>query len=276
MSAPIWQVPENVAAAVAERWPDVGPNWVEKAPAELADLCSEYDATPSRVFPARYALAVAADTRDGHSIVLRSSPDPTAGNHATVSQALAQEGLGPRIHEVRETETSTCMVADRVVPGDSLLTVPKSPTIFAEINRLLGGLVGRPTPAGLPRLSDWLRERLEDQNPTDLAPNTTPASLAERKQALAILDDLERDHRDHGLCHGDMSGANILRGGRGRLLLIDPRGVAGDTAYDAAVLAIKASGYGIAKDLIRQQIAACKIDEDRVNAWATVATAARV
>lgn len=87
--------------------------------------------TPLVVLPARCALAAAADKPDGRSIVLRSSPDPTAGNHAIASQAPAEEGLGPRVHEVRETETSTCMLADHVVPGDSLLTMPKTPAVFA-------------------------------------------------------------------------------------------------------------------------------------------------
>lgn len=276
MSAPIWQVPDNVAAAVVERWPEIGPAWVEKAPAELADLCAEYDAAPSLVFPARYALAVAATTRDGRDLVLRSSADPAAGDHASVSQALAHEGLGPTIHEVVVNETSTCMVADRVVPGDSLLTLPRSPAIFAEIARLLCGLVDRPAPAGLPKLGDWLRERLEDDNLTDLAPNTTPAGPAERKKALAVLDDLDADHPDDGLCHGDMSGANILRGANERLFLIDPRGVAGDAAYDAAVLVMKASGYGIPDGVIARLIRDSGVDSTRVDAWRAVAIAARV
>lgn len=276
MSAPIWQVPENVAVGVVERWPETGPNWVERAPAELAELCAEYDATPSMVFPARYALAVAAKARDGRALVLRSSPDPAAGSHATVSQALAQEGLGPAVHEVLVTETGTWMVADRVVPGDSLLRMPITPAVFAEIGRLLRGLADKPAPPGLPKLGNWLRERLEDDDLADRAPNTAVASAAERKQALAILDDLERDQPDHGLCHGDMSGANILRGANDRLFLIDPRGVAGDAAYDAAVLVTKAGGYGIPHDAPMHLIRESGIDESRVEGWAVVARIARV
>lgn len=276
MSAPIWQVPENVAAAVVERWPDVGPNWVENAPAELAELCAEYEATPSLVFPARYALAVAAETRDGRALVFRSSPDPAAGHHATVSQALADEELGPAIHEVIVTETGTWMVANRVVPGDSLLTMPITPAVFDEIARLLRGLVDKPAPPGLPKLADWLRGRLEDDNLADRAPNTAVASAAERKNALAILDDLERDQPDNGLCHGDMSGANILRGANDRLYLIDPRGVAGDSAYDAAVLAIKADGYGLHRAAVVDLMNGSHIDHDRAISWAVVAATARV
>ena len=96
------------------------------------------------------------------------------------------------------------------------------------------------------------------------------------EQALAILDDLERDQPGTGLCHGDMSGANILRGPNERLYLIDPRVVAGDAAYDAAVLATKARGYGIPDASIADITATSRIEPSRVRAWSIVAGAARV
>jgi len=275
VNAPTWQVPDNVAAGVAERWPEIGPRWITAAPAELAKLCAEYDAKPSHVFAARYALVVAAETRTGSQLVFRSSPDPTAAHHAAVSQALAHEGRGPAVHQVITADIGTWTIADRVVPGDPLPTLTLTPDALAAVVTLFHGLVDRPAPPGLPTLGAWLRDRLEDDNLTDVAPFRPPITPTERRQALALLDDLVSTG-NVGLCHGDMSGANILLGPDGQLLLIDPRGVAGDAAYDAAVLATKASNYGIPDGTIPRLIKESGIDESRTEAWGVVAIAARV
>jgi len=275
VTAPTWHVPDNVAAGVTERWPEIGPRWISAAPAELAKLCAKYEAEPSHVFPARYALVVAAETRTGGQLVFRSSPDPTAAHHAAVSQALAHEGLGPAVHQVITADIGTWTVADRVVPGDPLPALTLTPDVLAAIVSLFHGLANGPAPPGLPTLGAWLRDRLEDDNLTDVAPFRPPITPTERKKALALLDDLI-ETGDVCLCHGDMSGANILLGPQGRLLLIDPRGVAGEAAYDAAVLATKASNYGIPAGIIPRLIKESGIDESRAEAWGNVAIAARV
>lgn len=71
------------------------------------------------------------------------------------------------------------------------------------------------------------------------------------------------------MCHGDVSLGNVLRG-RDRLYLIDPRGMAGDVEYDAAVASIK-SGLDL-RELARR----LHVDVPRTEAWVRVEIAARV
>ena len=126
----------------------------------------------------------------------------------------------------------------------------------------------------MPAITDWLLSRLEDDELTDLAPGASVAPLAQRREAVTILNDL-RDSAIDGLCHADVSLGNILVG-HGRLFLVDPRGMSGEVAYDAAVVALKATKGtppSVAAVRLAQQIG---IDPQRTKAWMTVAEAARV
>jgi streptomycin 6-kinase len=79
-----------------------------------------------------------------------------------------------------------------------------------------------------------------------------------------------------GLCHGDASPWNLLLSNDRRLMLIDPRGLAGEVAYDLAVVAIKAASVAppaITAPYLAHQVEA---DPDRVLAWVSIADAARV
>lgn len=90
-----------------------------------------------------------------------------------------------------------------------------------------------------------------------------------------MLEDLAQDSTS-GLCHGDMSSANVLLDKSGRLLLIDPRGLSGDANYDAAVLTAKAHGYGLSAEYIERHAKHAGFDHVRMNAWKAVVLAARV
>jgi streptomycin 6-kinase len=127
----------------------------------------------------------------------------------------------------------------------------------------------------MPALTGWLRSRLTDDGLTDLAPGRQPASLTERQQAQAILDDLEASGVD-ALCHGDASPWNLLLSDDRPLMLIDPRGVKGEVAFDVAVIALKA--VDVVPLAVSTTYLAGKVgvDPERVRAWIQVADAARV
>src|SRR5205823_11426438 len=129
-------------------------------------------------------------------------------------------------------ETGSWTVLDRVKPGTPIGDTRWNAIDTSAIGATLRGLVGQPVPsATLPSVCDWLRDRLQDDELTDLAPGTRRPSAEERQRGIAILRDLETSYVA-GLCHGDASPWNLLVGNDGRMMLIDPRGVAGDVAYD--------------------------------------------
>ncbi|MGH3448411.1 MAG: phosphotransferase [Nocardioidaceae bacterium] len=108
------------------------------------------------------------------------------------------------------------------------------------------------------------------------SPLQSLATDDERSRALAILDDLARSSGDHALCHGDAQPGNILLGVGGQLYFVDARGILGEPAYDAAVLAVEVSD-----EMERRRVASVLakrvgLDHARVQAWLTIVTAARV
>jgi len=269
------RLPRQVVAGVVTRWPSRAPRWCAAVEQELADLCARYGARPTSVMNARFSYVVAVESRSA-SLVIRSTPDPTGPFQGRVATALADIGAAPRIHEIIETESGTWTVMERVHPGTPLADLDPSDSIVGTAAALLRRLAGRPAPTPeMPTIHEWLRPRLRaggDLN--DLPPGQRPVSAERRHEALGILDDLVGVDTS-GLCHGDTSPWNLLLRGPDQLMLVDPRGVAGEVAYDVAVLALKAT------DAPPMVGAACLakrvgISTERAQAWVTVANAARV
>ncbi|GAA1028726.1 hypothetical protein GCM10009557_14790 [Virgisporangium ochraceum] len=269
------RVPDRVIDGVRLRWPDRAEGWIAAAAAELRELCAANGAKPRTVFAARYGYVVAAETPTG-GIVFRSTPDPDGPLQGKVASALADIGAGPRVRALITTATGTWTVMDEARPGTPLPHADRSSldpvALLAPIRRI----VDQPAPAPeLPSLIDWLRDRLENDDLADLAPNTTVAPAEQREQALSILDQLALDHVP-GLCHGDASGWNLLADDTHGWLLIDPRGVSGEAAYDVAVLAFKFAGNRTDRAIVDLACHLTGQDPERVNAWISIAGAARI
>ncbi|MFG1997710.1 aminoglycoside phosphotransferase family protein [Spirillospora sp. NPDC048911] len=267
------RVPREVAEGVSARWPSVGTVWHGQVLSELAALCQRYKVTPVHTFDARYSLVVETARGDGTRLVMRSTPDPLGIFQAEVSQSLAKVGAGPQVHEVLQTAIGVWTVADRISPGDSLYYRPGSIESLAATLNLLQGQAA-PIPE-MPTLGDWLRGRLSDENPIDIPPGRSPASPQERQRALALLASLEST-TSNNLCHGDASSNNVLHSDS-KLQLIDPRGISGELAYDVAVAAWKTASDE--ESLVRRALTLAKlvgVELQRVEAWLTIATAARV
>jgi streptomycin 6-kinase len=273
--APRRYLASEVEMAVRLRWPSVGPAWCDQVEGELSQLCERYSAQPVRVMRSRYGLVIEVSANAG-PLVFRSSPDPAGGHQARVAIRLAELGVGPVVHEYIETDTVSWLVLERIFPGTPLGDADPSRLDLASIATSLGLLAGQPAPADdLPGLGDWLRQRLLDDSLTDLAPGQSLAPQVERQHALAVLADLEASGIQ-GLCHGDTSPWNLLLGWDGRTILIDPRGVIGEAAYDIAVVALKTMSVVPSTISIPALTKAANIDPSRVSAWLVVAQAARV
>lgn len=267
------EVPPNVAAAVREQW-GRGDDWAAQVKDELEDLCKRHRATPVRVLPARYGFVVATDSAHG-PLVMRTTPDPAGQHQAVVAFALADLGVGPAIHDVTTTDSGTWTVMEQVIPGTTLADSGVDALPLDALTLMLRPMIGQPAPQGIPRIEDWLRDRLVVDDLTDAAPTLKPVPAHQRQAALRLIDDLAQ-HGQASLCHGDTSWGNVLLGPSDQLFLIDPRGMSGDVAYDAAVVALKAGHLEppeTAADRVAKRVG---LDPARVQGWLTVARAARV
>ncbi len=268
-------VPPPVLSAIQARWPAHTRDWPTRVEAELLELCERYDAKPREVLPARYGFVVAADTAHG-GVVLRASPDPHGPTQAEVARALANLGAGPAVHEATVTDGGTWTILDEVRPGTPLAMTDLSTVSLEALAAPLAAISGQPAPRrGMPSIIDWLRTRLEDDELADLAPGTTVAPDDVRRAAIDSLDELAATGT-LGLCHGDASLWNILAHGQCDWKLIDPRGMTGEVSYDIAVLAFKVARHQSPAPVAVRLARAADVDPERVQAWMTVASAARV
>lgn len=271
-------VPEPVLSAVKEQWPARGEAWSRDVLGEFQQICRRHNAEFREIFKSRYGFVVGVDSPDG-PLVIRGTADPLAAGQAAVVSALAAAGVGPQVREIQPTETGVWTVMDRVLPGDALadigVTTDDVVTLAETYRHVIGHLAPDPD---LPSLTDWLHRRLVDDDLTDIPHWATVAPVDERRECLAILADLASD--DQALCHGDVSGWNVLLGPDQRMLLIDPRGLRGDPAYDAAIIAAK---FGMRTGAHADPFAATGtvatatgLDQERIDAWLRIAIAARV
>lgn len=270
-------LPPEVDAAVRARWPQRGAAWSSAVSAELATLCTKLGVTQHGTYPARYAFVVHATSLTGAGLVLRSSPDPDAGHQAAVLRYLADADLAPPLHLVTTTPTATWTIADAVKPGTALRDATPEQRSHVDIVTVLRRLAEtRPGPPTAPDLVTWLRSRLVAPSVDDLPPNQGPAPEHERRAAVDALDAMEPPSVAR-LCHGDLSPGNALIG-RGRLWLIDPRGINGEPAYDIAVVALKAcdDNPAAARPVAAALARSARADPARAASWVPIAAAARV
>lgn len=271
-------IPASVADSVRNRWPDTGERWCTEVLSEFDALCTQYHAIPIRVLPARFAFVVSVETATGH-VVFRSTPDPAGLAQAAVSQAIAERGIGPDLLDVFATETGTWTVTEKVVPGTSLADADQSDVNPDAVANLFRRLAEQPAPAvNMARIDGWLRRRLVDSGAVDFPVGQAAAPEHERYEAMAALDSLVATGDTGQLCHGDGYPGNVLLSGDGRLLWIDPRGVAGDASYDVAVFALKTARHVVsdAVPMAARLAEKAGINADRARAWVAVANAARV
>lgn len=254
-------VPTALADAVGRRWPERGPQWVGAVERELRDLCGRYASEPEQVLPARYGFVVTAEGAGG-KLVLRASADPNGPSQAKVAAKLGEIAVGPRVHEVINTETGTWTVMERVEPGDSFSDVPPTDSAIDSLVNTLASMADATELDGLPQLTDWLRDRLLDDDLQDLPPGRIPAPRVDRAAALEVVAELS-DHPSRGLGHCDLSPGNVLQHRDGHFLVIDPRDLDGDVSYDVAVLALKTPQYGTPDHVASTLARRLSLDTDR-------------
>lgn len=198
---------------------------------------------------------------DGRPCVLKVSGAPDLA--AKETRALRFWRGSRSVVRLLACEDDEVFLLERVFPGTPLRELPDDTSTARRIARLLDALHGVGSPAEVDRLP-LLDERIHLR--LALIRRALPARRASALEALA-LGLLETSGRRAPL-HGDLGQGNVLDGGAG-LVAIDPRGYAGERAYDLAVWAQK---RGVERALVRAQTIArlCGVDRERVHAWTRV------
>ncbi|MGW5640983.1 aminoglycoside phosphotransferase family protein [Streptomyces sp. NPDC003832] len=264
-------IPEEFARSTVAREGETGAAWLAGLPLLVHELLERWGCVPDgEVMHGGVGLIVPVLRRAQERAVLKVS-FPHPGNVHEPDAFVAWGGRGAVLLHERDDErfamllerVSSSTLAE-VEDGDELVTVA------GRLNRRLAV----PAPPGLPRLCEradaWESELARDA--AEL-PHTLPRQVLDT--AEATVRELGRGGPDT-LLHGDLHARNILRAGREPWLAVDPKGYAGDPAYDGGTLLksraptlLAADDLGKAVHRILDVFAeAAELDRERVRRWA--------
>ncbi|GAA2783245.1 aminoglycoside phosphotransferase family protein [Kitasatospora paracochleata] len=264
-------IPEAFVRTTVEREGDGGAAWLAELPGIVEELLGRWDCVPDgAVTHGGVGLIVPVRRRTGEEAVLKVS-FPHPGNVHEPDAFAAWGGRGAVLLYERDDERYA-MLLERALPttlaevvdGDELLTVA------GRLSRRLAV----PAPPGLPRLSGQA-DVWEHQLRTDASELTHSLTPYVVDAALATVAELGRAQPDT-VVHGDLHARNVLSADREPWLAVDPKGLAGDPAYDAGTL-LKSRAFALlaADDLaaaVRRTLdvyaEAAGLDRERTRRWA--------
>ncbi|MGC4946483.1 aminoglycoside phosphotransferase family protein [Streptomyces sp. DT224] len=268
-------IPEEFARTTIAREGAAAAKWVAELPLLVSDLADTWGCTPDgRVMHGGVGVIVPV-RRDGTPPAVLKVSFPHPGNDHEPDAFVAWGGRGAVALYERD-DARYAMLLERASPV-TLAEAVDGDEVVAVAARL-GRQLAVPAPEGLPRLSDRAGE-WEDGLREDAAELTHALPRPVLEAALATVRELGRQQPDT-LVHGDLHGRNILRAEREPWLAVDPKGYAGDPAYDVGALmksrayALAAAGPG-ARDLGRAvhrivdvYADAAGLERERVRRWA--------
>lgn len=265
-------VPENFQRSTVDREHERGAAWIADLPGVVADLLERWGCTQDgRVMHGGVGIIVPVLRigDQGPAVLKISFPHP--GNVAEPDAFAAWDGRGAVRLYARDDE-HFAMLLERAHPT-TLAAVRDN----EEVIRIAGRLNRRlavPAPPGLPRLSDqaeeWEQSLLRD---TAELSHALPSVVVDA--AVATVRELGREQPEV-MIHGDLHPGNILRADREPWLAVDPKGYAGDPAYDGGTL-LKSRVFAFLEEdepdkaMVRGLdifADAAEVDPERVRRWA--------
>ncbi|WP_326763571.1 aminoglycoside phosphotransferase family protein [Streptomyces sp. NBC_01591] len=271
------EVPEGFARSTIEREGEPGAVWLSELPRLVEELLGRWECVPDgEVMHGGVGVIVPVRRpAEGAAVVKVSFPHP--GNVHEPDAFAAWGGRGAVLLHERDDE-HFAMLLERV--GSSTLAEAAEAAEAAEGDEVVrvAGRISRqlavPAPPGLPRLREQA-DAWEAQLRQDAEELTHTLSRYAMDAAVATVRELGRDQPDT-LIHGDLHARNILRADREPWLAVDPKGYAGDPAYDAGTLLksqaltlLEAGDLRKALDRTLQVFAeAAEVDRERARRWA--------
>ena len=263
-------IPEAFARSTTEREGERGAQWLAALPELVAMLFDRWGCVADGpVMHGEVGVIVPVVHGRRAAVVKVSFPHP--GNVSEPDGFAAWNGHGA-VHMYEREDDCFAMLLERA--GSRTLAELRDKDEVARIAGRINRRLAIPAPPGLPRLRDqmdqWERSLLEDAAEfADALPRSVVA------EAIATLRELGRDQPEM-VVHGDLHARNILSAEREAWLVVDPKGLAGDPAYDGGTF-LKSHLFALLADgnpdraLLRSlQIfaEAAELDVDCVRRWA--------
>lgn len=223
-------LPPELPRKLIDVYGETGRDWIAAFPALLERVRRRWGLTLGNTFAyVGYAYVVRAELPDGTPVVLKLAPP----DKELVSEAAALRHYDGRgiCRLLDADDTAVALLLERLELGETLATLDDDPAateIAANVmQRLFHPL---PPQHNFPTIERWGQafERVREQHGGGCG--NFPAELFE--PASRIYLDLCASQAEPALLHGDLHHYNILSATREPWLAIDPKGLAGEPAYE--------------------------------------------
>jgi streptomycin 6-kinase len=273
-------LPCEVRANVLRVFGDRGRDWLDALPCVVAGLARRWELRfDARVYGGgTHSLVLAATRADGTPALLKV-PVPDDENRLEAAALRAYAGDGAALLYAADPDTGALLM-ERLEPGTPLMDHPDRGAAIDVACGLLRRL-RRPVPAGHPfhPVPDLVRH-WKGVLPARQAGHGDLVPAREMSRILAAVESLLVPAGPELLVNRDAHLLNILAAEREPWLLIDPKPLAGEPAFDGGWLLI---------DVLHAEVTAANVrrlasrigdglgaDPDRVRAWALVRSAENV
>ncbi|GAA5012691.1 hypothetical protein GCM10023317_50180 [Actinopolymorpha pittospori] len=225
------EIPEELRQFTQAREGSKGVAWLASLPDLVDELLQHWNCVPDGpVASGKVGIVVPAKSASHGEVALKVS-FPHPANLYEPDAYETWQGHGA-VALLERDDTRFAMLLERIGPSKPYEVLPVD-----EAMAVAGALVRRlavPAPSNLPRLTAITAEWTETiGRVADRTTDRLPASVVDA--ALETVWDLCSNQPDT-MVHGDLHFNNVLRGVREPWQVIDPRGFAGDPAYDAITL----------------------------------------
>ncbi len=227
-------VPDDLVRTITDVHGEAGVAWLERLPALAADCSERWGLTIEPPFgPLSYHYVAPALLADATPVVLKLGvPDHEFGAQAESLRLFDGRGI---VRLIDADVEAGALLLERLTPGSSLEDVEdddEATTVGAAVLRELWR--DAPPVHSFPTVGDWAGglERMRHHFGGGTGPLPEPFVA----RAESLFAELLATTDDAKLLHGDLHHGNVLRAQRRAWLALDPKGVVGEPAYDAAVL----------------------------------------
>ena len=225
-------LPERFQQQVRATWGARGARWLEGLPDLLEECLERWSLSLEGPLPElRYHYLAYVRTADGKDAVLKLGvPDREL---ITEVQYLRAARGGPVVKLWKADPERGALLLERIRPGTPLSSLGDDEEAARIGARLIReAQLSGPFRGDFPTLADWARafSRLRGR----FGGSTGPLPERVVGRAETLLTELSAPGPEPRLLHGDLHHANILQRGEGDWAVIDPKGVIGDPAYEAA------------------------------------------
>lgn len=235
------RLPSELAEAVAGWKGDVATQWVEALPLMIAAAEERWGIKVDAPFePGGFTSYVApALLPDGSDVVYKITiPHAEASGEAEALDVYAGDGAVRLVDAKQDTYE---LLLERCAPGNDLWTVEDDSERLGIATNLMQRLWSRPDVDSVARLSS-VAPRWADVTERRMLTLDMPWIADPIEHGIDLLRSLPHDAQENVLIHGDFHPGNILASLREPWLVIDPKPMIGDPAYEPTQLLTQQNG----------------------------------